>query len=57
MTFSAFVNPGEKMVYKSIIMIMIMIMIMIIIIIIILLLELLELLLLSTEVYGQLPFK
>ena len=35
MTFSAFVNPGEKMVYKSIIMIMIMIMIMIIIIIII----------------------
>ena len=54
MTFSAFVNPGEKMVYKSIIMIMIMIMI--IIIIIILLLELLELLLLSTEVYGQLPF-
>ena len=58
MTFSAFVNPGEKMVYKSIIMIMIMIMIIIIIIIIIiiLLLELLELLLLSTEVYGQLPF-
>ena len=51
MTFSAFVNPGEKMVYKSIIMIMIMI----IIIIILLLLELLELLL-STEVYGQLPF-
>ena len=38
------------MVYKSIIMIMIMI-----IIIILLLLELLELLL-STEVYGQLPF-
>ena len=32
MTFSAFVNPGEKMVYKSIIMIMIMIMIIIIII-------------------------
>ena len=58
MTFSAFVNPGEKMVYKSIIMIMIMIMIIIIIIIIIilLLLLLLELLLLSTEVYGQLPF-
>ena len=57
MTFSAFVNPGEKMVYKSIIMIMIMIMIIIIIIIILLLLlELLELLLLSTEVYGQLPF-
>ena len=53
MTFSALLNPGEKTVYKSIIMIMIMI---IIIIIIILLLELLELLLLSTEVYGQLPF-
>ena len=48
MTFSALLNPGEKTVYKSIIMIMIMI----IIIIIILLLELLELLLLSTEVYG-----
>ena len=58
MTFSALLNPGEKTVYKSIIMIMIMIMIIIIIIIIILLLllELLELLLLSTEVYGQLPF-
>ena len=53
MTFSALLNPGEKTVYKSIIMIMIII---IIIIIIILLLELLELLLLSTEVYGQLPF-
>ena len=34
MTFSALVNLGEKIVYKSIIMIMIMIMIMIIIIII-----------------------
>ena len=56
MTFSALLNPGEKTVYKSIIMIMIMIMIMIIIIIILLLLELLELLFLSTEVYGQLPF-
>ena len=58
MTFSALLNPGEKTVYKSIIMIMIMIMIIIIIIIIIilLLLLLLELLLLSTEVYGQLPF-
>ena len=54
MTFSALLNPGEKTVYKSIIMIMIMIMI--IIIIILLLLELLELLFLSTEVYGQLPF-
>ena len=57
MTFSALLNPGEKTVYKSIIMIMIMIMIIIIIIIILLLLlELLELLFLSTEVYGQLPF-
>ena len=33
MAFSVLVNPGEKMVYKSIIMIMIMIMIIIIIII------------------------
>ena len=35
MAFSVLVNPGEKMVYKSIIMIMMMMMIMIMIIIII----------------------
>ena len=60
MTFSAFVNPGEKMVYKSIIMIMIMIMIITkitIIIVMIIIIIIRIILLFSTELYGQLPFK